>query len=214
MLVRLVNPRVCAYYSNKYIVIPVKRNELADDRRVVEILTEAFSDNQSVNYVIKQDSHRLKRIRRLMQYAVATCHDFGEVWLSDDRNACALTVLSDRKRSTAAVMRRDVQLAFLSTGLSNVYRTLRREAQIKAAHPDGPFCHLWFVGVATAAQGQGKGSQLLKTVIDHHHAQLQSIYLETSTQRNLPWYQRFGFEVYGELNFSYPLYLLRSTTEF
>ena len=172
---------------------------------MVEILTEAFSDNQSVNYVIKQDSHRLKRICRLMQYAVATCHDFGEVWLSDDRNACALTVLSDRKRSTVAAVVRDVQLAFLSTGLGNIYRTLRREAQIKAAHPNGPFCHLWFVGVANAARGQGKGSQLLEMVIDHHHARLRPIYLETSTQRNLPWYQRFGFEVYDELNFPYPL---------
>ena len=118
---------------------------------MVDILTEAFEDNRSVNYIVKQDHHRLRRIRRLMQYAVATCHDFGEVWLSDDRTACALTVMPDRKRSTMVAVVRDVQLVFLSTGLSNVYRTLRRETQIKAAHPDIPFCHLWFVGVAKAA---------------------------------------------------------------
>ncbi len=190
----------------------MERNRVADDKRVADILTEAFADNQSVNYVVRQDRHRLKRIRRLMQYAVATGHDFGEVWLSDDRTACAITVLPDQKRFTVAAARRDVRLAIAATGLGNVYRTLRREAQIKAAHPDSPFCHLWFVGVARAAQGQGKGSRLLQTVMDHYHAQQRPIYLETSTRRNLPWYQRFGFEVYGELNFPYPLYLLRSTT--
>ena len=192
----------------------MERNRVADDKRVADILTEAFVDNQSVNYVVQQDRHRLNRIRCLMQYAVATGRDFGEVWLSDDRNACAITVLPDQKHFTVAAARRDVRLAISATGLGNVYRTLRREAQIKAAHPDSPFCHLWFVGVAKAAQGQGKGSRLLQTVMDHYQAQQRPIYLETSTRRNLPWYQRFGFEGYDELNFSYPLYLLRSTTQF
>ena len=118
-----------------------------ENKRVVELLAEAFADNLSVNYVIKQDQHRSDRIRRLMQYAVETCRHFGEIWLSADQRACALTMLPYRKKFTLASARRDVTLAFSSTGLNNVYRTIRREARIQEHHPSEPFCHLWFVGV-------------------------------------------------------------------
>lgn len=182
-----------------------------DDQRIVDILTEAFADNLSVNYVVKPGRHRLDHICHLMRYAVATGHDFGEVWLSPDRQACALAVLPDTKRTTVASVKRDIGLAFSSTGLRNVRKTLYREGQIRAHHPTEPFCHLWFLGVAPAHQGQGLGSILLKELIRHYDAQRREIYLETSTLRNVPWYEKFGFEVYHELNLSYPLYMMRRT---
>lgn len=187
------------------------KDRKGEDERVVEILTEAFADNLSVNYVVKQDQHRSDRIRRLMQYAVASCRDFGEVWLSADQRACALTMLPDRKKFTLASARRDVSLAFSSTGLGNVYKTLRREARIQAHHPSEPFCHLWFAGVEKVSQGNGLGSQLLREIIKYYEAQHRAIYLETSTLRNVPWYQKYGFEVYHELNLTYPLYMMRRT---
>lgn len=180
-----------------------------NDIRIVDILTDAFADNRSVNYVVKQDRHRLTRIRWLMRYAVATGRDFGKVWLSPDRQAAAVTLLPDTKRVSVASVRRDVVLAFLSTGWRNVHKTLRREAQIKAIHPEEPFCHLWFLGVEEEFQGQGLGSRLLQEIIDHYEVQRRAIYLETSTLRNIPWYKKFGFKVYHELNLAYPLYMMR-----
>ena len=189
--------------------IPVKRNYSIDDKRAVEVLTEAFADNRSVNYVIKQDRHRLSRIRRLMQYALATSRDFDDVWQSADRQAYALTVLPHRKKVTTVSVRRDASLAFAATGWQKVYAVLRREARIKALHPQEPFCHLWFVSVAHNSQGRGLGSLLLQELVDCYEAQQLPIYLETSTLRNVPWYERFVFKVYDELNFTYPLYMMR-----
>ncbi len=79
----------------------IKVTSRQHDAHLVDILTYAFADNQSVNYVIKQDQKRLLRIRSLMQYARATCQDFGAVWQSEDQKACALTLLPDQKRTTA-----------------------------------------------------------------------------------------------------------------
>ena len=180
-----------------------------NDIRIGNILTNAFADNQSVHYVVKQDRHRLTRIRWLMRYAVATGHDFGEVRVLPNQRAAAVTILPDTKRMSLASMRRDVALALLSTGLGNVYRTLRREKRIKALHPEEPFCHLWFLGVEAESQGRGMGSQLLREIIDDYDTQHRPIYLETSTLRNVPWYEKFGFEVYHELNLTYPLYMMR-----
>ena len=179
---------------------------------MVTILTDAFADNQSVLYVVKQDRHRRARIRHLMQYAVTTCREAGEVWLSNDRQGTALVLFPDRKKTTGQAILRDLRLAVSATGLRQVYRTLRREARIHALHPNTPFCHLWFVGVHPSSQGQGVGSQLLRSLTEHYDTMQRPIYLETSTVRNLPWYQKHGFTVYHELNFSYPLYLMRRYT--
>lgn len=180
------------------------------DTQIINILTHAFADNKSVNYVIRQDQHRMERIRRLMQYAVDTCHDFGKVWLSEDQKACALVLLPDSKRATTKAIKRDFRLATAATGLMNVRKTWTREARIKAKHPETPYCHLWFMAVETGSQGQGLGSNLLKFLVDLYQLQQRPIYLETSTERNLPWYKKSGFEVYDQLDFTFPLYLLRN----
>ena len=35
------------------------------------------------------------------------------------------------------------------------------------------------------------------------------IYLETSTVKNIPWYRKFGLNVYNQLDFGYTLFLIR-----
>ncbi len=69
-----------------------------------------------------------------------------------------------------------------------------------AAHdPDAPHWHLGPFGVEPALQGMGVGSQLLERVcgrLDRDHA---DGYLETDREENVRLYQRFGFEVTGEV---------------
>jgi hypothetical protein len=69
-----------------------------DKGLIVNILTESFQDNQSVNYLIPADSKRLKRIRALMEYSYETCRMFGKVYLSDDKSGCALVSFPERKK--------------------------------------------------------------------------------------------------------------------
>jgi len=59
---------------------------------IVDILTQSFESNQSVNYIIPQDKKRMKRIRTLMDYSFEVCYLFGEVFISEDKKACALIV--------------------------------------------------------------------------------------------------------------------------
>lgn len=46
-----------------------------DNQRIVDILTEVFADNRSVNYVVKQGRHRLDHVRHLMRrvFVVVFC---------------------------------------------------------------------------------------------------------------------------------------------
>jgi ribosomal protein S18 acetylase RimI-like enzyme len=176
---------------------------------VTDILTDAFIDNKSVNFVVKQDSRKRNRIQGLMKYSFKVCQDFGEVWISDDQQACAMLLFPDKKRTTLSGILHDIDLAFSVIGITRVSAVMKRETLIKSNHPPEPFCHLWFIGVDTQHQHSGKGSRLLQSIINLCHDRNQSIYLETSMEVNLNWYKKFGFEIYETIDLSYRLYLLR-----
>src|ERR1700759_1544414 len=110
------------------------RAQYEDKRLVVEILSNPLDDNKSINYVINQGRSRKKRISRLMEYSFDYCSLFGEVFLSDDKNACALAILPDKKKTSLRSILLDVKLALTCIGVSNLKKAMDREARIKAVH--------------------------------------------------------------------------------
>ena len=191
----------------------MKRVDSNQKSLVVEILTRSFDDNKSVNYVVKQDANRQTRVRRLMEYSFNVCHLFGNVWMSDDDQACALVLYPDQKRTTLNAISWDAALAISVIGLGRIGQVLTRESKIKSYHPKEPFSYLWFIGVPPEQQGMGKGSRLLDEVIQESEERTRPIYLETSVDRNLPWYKHHGFEIFQTLDLTYRLYMLRRVNE-
>ncbi|ASZ09591.1 GNAT family N-acetyltransferase [Chitinophaga pendula] len=187
----------------------MKRAEYNDKNLVVDILTKSFDANQSVNYIIKQDQKRVARIRSLMDYSFEMCSAFGDVFLSDDNKACALIVYPDKKKSTPKSTLLDLKLILQAVGIGNISKTLKREKMINSIQPKIPMSYLWFIGVDPTAQGRRIGSALLQEIIDYSNSNNRPIYLETSTVKNLPWYEKFGFEVYNEQDLTYHLYFFK-----
>lgn len=179
-----------------------------DKERITEILTYAFEQNASVNYIVKQDELRLIRIKRLMEYAFKICCRYGKVVLSDDRNACALVQLKKKKFSIHTLLW-DIQLIFYVTGIANIPKVLKRESLISKQHPTDKFYYLWFIGVHPVNKGMGAGSLLLSELVADAHTKQIPIYLETSTIKNIAWYEKFGFQVFHKLNFGYNLFFLQ-----
>lgn len=187
----------------------MKKAEKNDKPLVIEILAKSFNSNSSVNYIIKQDSKREKRIRALMDYSFEVCSAFGDVFLSDDKKACALIVYPDKKKATLKSILLDIKLIFQAVGLGNISKTLKREKLITTIQPKVPMSYLWFIGVDPLTQGRGIGSKMLQEIIDYSNSNNRPIYLETSTVKNLPWYEKFGFEVYNEKELTYHLYFFK-----
>lgn len=187
----------------------MKRAAAHQKTLVVDILSKSFDDNKSVNFVVKQDYIRKERVRRLMEYSFNVCHAFGEVLISDDEQACALILLPDKKQTTLNALLWDAKLALTVIGLNRISSVLGREAMIKSFHPKEPFSYLWFIGVIPELQNKGKGSLLLNEIIQESEQNKRPIYLETSVDRNLPWYKKHGFEIFQSLELTYKLYMLR-----
>jgi ribosomal protein S18 acetylase RimI-like enzyme len=175
----------------------------------IDLLCDSFEDNKSVNYVVKQDEHRKRRIRSLMDYSYETCRAFGDVWMADDLQACALVLYPDKKKFTFRSAIWDARLALSSVGINRVGIVLKRQAAVKSFHPTQPFTYLWFIAVSKEAQGSGRGTRLLERIIHKSDVEGRPIYLETSVEQNLQWYKKHGFEIFNEIDFSYHLYMMR-----
>ena len=71
--------------------------------------------------------------------------------------------------------------------------------QLERYHPSEPHWYLPMIGVDPTHQSQGYGSALLQHALlpcDRDHT---PAYLESSNPRNIPLYQRHGFEVLGTI---------------
>lgn len=183
--------------------------ELSDKQTVMDILTDSFRDNRSVNYVIPQNSRKMERIQKLMAYSFDVCFTSGDVYLSDCRKACALVSYPDRRKTSLQSIWRDLKLGAAVFGISRTLKVLNREKLIKKHHPSSNMFYLWFIGVQSGFQKTGIGKGLLQELILKSKEMQRPMYLETSTPENVPWYQRFGFEVYATEELSYRLYFLR-----
>jgi hypothetical protein len=129
-----------------------------DKELIVDILAKSFDENKSVNYIVKQDSNRSARLRKLMEYSFDVCHLFGDIFLSDDKKGCALIVMPDKKKTTLKSIGLDAKLVTSVIGLSNVKKAMSRESRINKLHPKTPFYYLWFIGVDPSQQSQGTGT--------------------------------------------------------
>lgn len=177
-----------------------------DKALVIDILSKAFDKNNSVNFVVKQDAKRIHRIVALMDYSFDVCYQFGDIFLSDDKKACALILYPDKQKTTLLL---DLKLVFNCIGLSRAKKVLDRNSKIKSCYPTKELAYLWFVGVNPQQQGKGLGTAFLKEVLAFTDEMKRPMYLETSMLQNLPFYKNLGYEIYQELNFGHQLYLMR-----
>ncbi len=82
---------------------------------------------------------------------------------------------------------------------ANLAATLRLLNLVESLHPHEPHWYLASLGTAVDQQGKGIGGALMRPVLAHCDAEGMPCYLESSKERNVPFYRRHGFEVVKEV---------------
>jgi len=136
-------------------------------------------------------------LAKYFDYSIQEGRELGRcVHLADEARGVAVWLLpqSPEVESQAAERKRTFLKAALTTeGCANYYRIIEFMSTKSATLVDDAAWYLSIVAVAPAAQGQGLGRKLLEPTIAKADRAGVTCYLETFSQRNLPFYQRLGF---------------------
>lgn len=184
-----------------------------DKKLVVSILCSAFEPVRipnSINFVVKQDKHRSRRIKVLMEYMFNNALKFGGILISDNERGVILLQYPHKKKLTFNTVFWDIRLAFCCIGIENVYKVLKRENALKKYHSKEPHIHPWIMAVENNYQGRGTGVRLIREAFEYYKSNELPIIIETTTDANLKLYKNFGFEIIKETyELDYPLYFLK-----
>lgn len=178
----------------------VRKATYADVDVVSRSLARAFEDDPVMEWLFPLSvRNRLDRLRRFFTLDMAKWnlrHD--ETWTTPELTGGALWAPPGKwKLSTADVMRSMPTMARLLGPRLPV--ALQGLNQVERNHPHEPHYYLAILGTDPAHQGKGVGGALLAPVLDRCDAEGLGAYLESSKERNVPYYRRFGFEVTKEL---------------
>lgn len=179
-----------------------------DKNIVLNILREAFFNNKSIRFIVR---NKEENINLLLEYCFYNTLLNGKVFLNNEYDAAALVLYSEKNKTSLRLIYLQLILIIKVIGIFNVFKVLKREKAIKKNHPKEDFIHLWYIGVEPKKTGNKKGSKLLNDIFKYHKKEEKEVYLETSTKKNLPFYNRLGFNVVSQTKNEIPylLYILK-----
>ncbi|MER7583939.1 GNAT family N-acetyltransferase [Kitasatospora sp. NPDC097691] len=168
----------------------------ADVPTAVETLGRAFADYPFTRHVIAADDHEA-RIRRFQEICLTRIGMvYGRVWVAEGGVAVAVWSVPDQ----------DPSPAFAEIGPMIGDLTGDRQAAYESAEqavgPYRPQEPAWFlntVGVAPEFQGRGLGSAVLLPGIEEAERCGYPAFLETSSEANVRFYERLGFQVLADV---------------
>lgn len=167
----------------------------ADVRPLAGTIARAFHDDPMTTWMV---APHIGRLTRFFGATLRTYLRRGEVLTTPGHEAAALWAKPKqwRARPSDAIRTMPAMALALRT---HVVRAVRVLGQLERAHPREPHWYLGVVGTDPPAQGKGFGAAVIHPVLDRCDATNVGAYLESSKEGNIPYYERFGFVVTGEL---------------
>ena len=169
------------------------------------VLARAFFHDPAWLWAAPDDARRARLLPWFFRCAVRYGRRVGEVATSERGDAAAILLPPDKPRLDAMQLMRAGLLPMVFRAGPGGYRrflTMRRvleerhDADVARRH-----WYVWLIGVDPPRQGQGVGGALLGSICARADRDGVPCYLDTTNERNLPFYRRQGFEVVYECDF-------------
>lgn len=178
-------------------MIEAQRATSQDLAPLTAALARAFLDDPVMTWLL--GGEHLDRLRRFMGVEVQHYHRRCEVLTGPAHEGAALWAPPGRWRMGWRDMLRAMPTSALALG-TRIPRGLRAFSTIERAHPREPHWYLAVLGTDPPAQGKGVGAALMRPVLERCDNDGIPAFLESSKEPNVPYYERFGFGVTGEIN--------------
>lgn len=173
-----------------------------DVRELSRTLARAFYADPVMVWLLPDEKPRIAQLYRL--FATMTRHHHlvrGGVEVACDGPGIGAAALWDPPNEWQET--RWAQLAMTPTFVRVFGARSKRgravQELMKRLHPEEPHWYLAVLGSDPSVRGKGFGQVLMQSRLERVDAEHAPAYLESSKSENIPYYQRFGFEVTDEI---------------
>ncbi len=180
----------------------VRQAGKADIRELAHVLGRAFFDDPVMGWLLPDPGERAKGLSAV--FAAMARHHFlplnGVEFADDGAHVAAAALWAPPQRWRTSRMTEMRMLPGLIRAFgSQTKRGRQLDALMKRHHPEEPHWYLAVIGSDPTYRGEGYGKALMESGLRRADAEYAPAYLESSNPDNVPYYERFGFEVIGEL---------------
>ena len=171
----------------------------ADAGRLAGALAQAFWDDPLVEFLLPDGvASRERRLQTLFTMTMRSPLAKGHVYTAGDGCAAAVWKPPGAWQDTPADLARSLPLGVRALR-GRAVRGLSFLLDVEKQHPkDPPHWYLAVLGTEPDSQGKGHGSALLRPILERCDTEGLPAYLESSKERNVPFYERHGFRVTRE----------------
>src|SRR5262249_3652067 len=176
----------------------VRTATAADEDRAIDAVVLAFSADPAARWTWPDPQEYLSHFPtfvrafggRAFQHKTAYCVDGyagTALWLPPDVHPDEDALVSLLERTAPERIQQEVSGVF---------------EQMERYHPREPHWYLPLIGVDPSQQGKGHGSALMRHALVPCNRDRVLAYLESTNPRNIPLYERHGFELLGTIQVS------------
>jgi GNAT superfamily N-acetyltransferase len=179
--------------------VTVRQATEADVEPMAAQLCRAFADDPVMAHVFRNPSRQAKAMRAYFSSQMRGDYlPFGGCYTTDDHRGAAVWGPAGKPLLTGWAGIANLVKVFPYV-VSHMKSTLDLISLIESMHPHEPHWYLATLGTDPEAQGRGIGSALMRPVLEQCDAEGLPAYLESSKERNVPFYARHGFAVVKEV---------------
>lgn len=163
--------------------------------RVVRIMVEAFSADPAARWLYPDSRQYLANFPNFVKAFAGAAFDRGSAYCVDDYHGAALWL------PPGSHPNEETLLAFVQDTVTerDQAEVLAFFEQMEKWHPAEPHWYLPMIGVDPTRQGNGYGSALLNHALERCDGEDRLAYLEASSPKSIPLYERHGFELLGTI---------------
>lgn len=170
---------------------PVLAATAADQERAIGSLVLAFSADPACRWTWPEPRQYLESFPGFVRAFAGRAFEAGSAYCTPDYGGAALWLppgVQADEEALGELLGWTVS-AELQEAMFAVFE------RMAGHHPREPHWYLPLIGVEPMVQGRGYGAALLRPVLEVCDRAGTLAYLESSNPRNIPLYQRHGFEV-------------------
>ena len=176
----------------------VRRARPADVDSLAATLARAFDDDPLTVWLFPHHASRQRRLPPFFRSLLRVALPIGEVYTAGGGRSAAIW---SPPGTFPMGWRTDARLGLTTTRLIGwrVASRARGLLYFASHHPKERHWYLQMLGTDPDWQGRGVGSAIISPVLERCDREGERVYLESSKERNIPFYARHGFVVTEEI---------------